>query len=45
MRKFYSEPIVELRRYALNPDSVTTTSNPDPGDGDLNRDDEIDIFK
>ena len=43
MKKFYSEPEVELRKYVFTEDVCTNPSNPDTG-GDLHDDDEYDYF-
>lgn len=49
MRKYYSEPEMEIKKYALAQKSYITTSdieNPDSNDNDndLHKDDKIDYF-
>ena len=43
MRREYSDPIVEIRKYVLSEDVCTNPSNPDTG-GDLHDEDEYDYF-
>ena len=43
MRKFYTEPEIELRKYLVSEDICTSPSNPD-GDKDLHDEDEYDYF-
>ncbi len=45
MKKFYSEPELEIRKYSLSGNGVITASNPDgDGKGDLNKDDNYNIL-
>lgn len=48
MRKYYSEPELEIRNYSLFQGTVLTTSTPESGDGneevDLGDDDVYDPF-
>lgn len=44
MKKYYSQPELEIRRYKILSD-VVTASNPEINDkNDLNKDDEVDYF-
>ena len=43
MKKFYSEPEAEIRKYVISQDVCTTPSNPGNED-DLNKDDSYDYF-
>lgn len=44
MKKYYSEPELEIRIYACPSDQITT-SDPEHNNGnDLNKDDEFDYF-
>lgn len=45
MRKTYTEPLIELRKYSIYSDSVTTSDPENKGDNDLFKDDEVDFFK
>lgn len=44
MKKFYSEPELEIRKYSLSGNGVVTASTPDAGGGDLNKDDNYNVF-
>lgn len=47
MKKYYSEPELEIRSYTLCQGTVLTTSTPEIGDGsgtDLGDDDKYDVF-
>jgi hypothetical protein len=44
MKKFYSEPELEIRKYSLSGNGVVTASNPDTDGGDLNKDDTYNLF-
>lgn len=44
MRRFYTEPELEIRKYKMSNDSVTTSEPDSNGDNDLNKDDKIDYF-
>ena len=43
MKKFYSEPEVDIRKYFVTEDICTNPSNPDTS-GDLHDEDEYDYF-
>jgi hypothetical protein len=43
MKKFYSEPVIEMRKYVLSNDVCATLSDPD-NDKDLHDEDEYDYF-
>lgn len=38
MKKFYEEPLVEIRNYALPPSDIVMTSDITEGDGDTGSD-------
>ena len=43
MKKFYTEPELEIRKYSLSGNGVMTLSNPEGNDNnDLNKDDSYD---
>ena len=45
MKRFYTEPELEIRKYYLSGNGVVTASNPEISDGnDLNKDDNYDLF-
>ncbi|WP_294954706.1 hypothetical protein [uncultured Eubacterium sp.] len=45
MKKFYTEPELEIRKYSLSGNVVMTISNPEGNDNnDLNKDDDYNLF-
>ena len=45
MKKFYTEPELEIRKYSLSGNGVMTASNPEGNDNnDLNKDDDYNLF-
>ena len=44
MRKYYTEPELEIRKYKMASDSVTTSDPAENEKNDLNKDDEFDYF-
>lgn len=45
MKKFYSEPELEIRKYSLSGNGVVTASTPEEnGKNDLNKDDNYDLL-
>lgn len=44
MRKFYSEPDVEIRKYSVTSRLLTTSDPENNEDNDLNTDDNYDYF-
>lgn len=45
MKRFYTEPELEIRKYSLSENGVVTASFPEASGGnDLNKDDNYDLF-
>lgn len=45
MKKFYTEPELEIRKYSLSGNGIMTISNPEGNDNnDLNKDDDYNLF-
>lgn len=44
MRKFYTEPELEIREYKMSSDSVTTSDPQTNEKNDLNKDDNVNYF-
>lgn len=44
MKKYYSEPELEIRIYACSSDQITTSDPEHKDDNDLHKDDEFDYF-
>lgn len=42
MKKFYSEPELEIRKYSLSGGTITTSTPEENGKNDLNKDDTYD---